>query len=333
MRVAINGFGRIGRLVTRVIAGTPGVDLVAINDLTDAKMLRHLLVHDSVHGRFHSPVELEGDGLFIAGDKVKVLAEKDPAKLPWKDLGVDYVLEATGRFTDREKAALHLEAGAKRVLVTAPGKGVDVTMVLGVNTNAYDPEKHFVISNGSCTTNASAPVVLAIHRKFGIRRGLLTTVHSYTNDQRVLDVAHKDPRRARAAGMSMIPTSTGAAIAIGLVLPELDGRFDGVAIRVPTPNVSLVDFTFELEEHVTAERVNAALAEAAHGDLKGIMDYTEEELVSSDFNDTPVSSTVDAKLTRVVADLVKVFAWYDNEWGFSNRCVDVLRMMEKRESA
>jgi glyceraldehyde 3-phosphate dehydrogenase len=333
MRVAINGFGRIGRLVTRVIAGTPGVDLVAINDLTDAKMLRHLLIHDSVHGRFHSPVELEGDGLFIAGDKVKVLAEKDPAKLPWKELGVDYVLEATGRFTDREKAALHLDAGAKRVLVTAPGKGVDVTMVLGVNTAAYDPENHFVISNGSCTTNAAAPVVLAIHRKFGIRRGLLTTVHSYTNDQQLLDLAHKDPRRARAAAMSMIPTSTGAAIAIGLVLPELEGRFDGVAIRVPTPNVSLVDFTFELEEHVTAERVNAALREAAVGDLRGIMDYTEEELVSSDFNDTPVSSTVDAKLTRVVADLVKVFAWYDNEWGFSNRCVDVLRMMEKREHA
>jgi len=330
IKIGVNGFGRMGRMIVRAMSGAGEFQLVGINDLSDPKTLGHLLLHDSIHGRFEQHVGVDGQDLLIGEERVRVLAEKDPSKLPWKELGADIVLESTGKFTDRDKAAVHLAAGAKFVVVSAPSKGADATLVMGVNHNTFDPEEHKVVSNASCTTNAAAPVVKVLHEKFGIRRGLLTTIHSYTNDQHLLDLPHKDLRRTRAAALNMIPTSTGAAVAIGLVLPELVGRFDGVAIRVPTPNVSLVDFTFELEKEASAENVNHALADAAKGPLVGILGYTEEELVSSDFNGIPASSTVDAKLTRVVADLVKVFAWYDNEWGYGTRCVDVMRHMAKR---
>jgi glyceraldehyde 3-phosphate dehydrogenase len=312
IRVGINGFGRIGRNVFRACLDERGLEFVAVNDITDAKTLAHLLKYDSVHGTLKRDVRADKDGLTIDGARVRVLAERDPAKLPWKDLGVDLVLECSGLFTERDKAAKHLEAGAKKVIISAPAKNADVTVCMGVNAESYDPAKHHVLSNASCTTN------------FGIKRGLMTTVHSYTNDQRILDLPHEDLRRARAAALSMIPSSTGAAKAIGLVLPALNGKLDGMAIRVPTPNVSVVDLTCELEKPATEEAVNAAMKAAANGPLKGILHYCEESLVSADFNGTSFSSILDSQLTRVLdKTFCKVLSWYDNEWGFSNRMRDV----------
>jgi len=326
IRVGINGFGRIGRNVVRAARamGAKELDFVAVNDITDTATLAHLLKFDSVHGRFPADVTAEKDGIVVGGDAMRVLAEKDPAKLPWKELGVDVVLESTGRFTDRDQAALHLQGGAKKVIISAPAKAADLTICMGVNDRTYDPAKHTVISNASCTTNCLAPLAKVLHDSFGIRRGLMTTIHSYTNDQRILDLPHEDLRRARAAALSMIPSSTGAARAIGLVLPALNGKLDGMAVRVPTPNVSLVDLTVELEKPATEEKVNAAMKEAAAGPLRGILLYCEEPLVSADFNGTPYSSILDAKLTRILDHtFCKVLAWYDNEWGFSNRMRDV----------
>jgi glyceraldehyde 3-phosphate dehydrogenase (phosphorylating) len=324
IRVGINGFGRIGRNVLRACLDEPGLEFVAVNDITDAKTLAHLLKYDSVHGVLKQTVKAEGDAIAIDGRSLKVTAERDPAKLPWKQLGVNLVLECTGFFTDRDKAAKHLEAGAKKVIISAPAKGADITICKGVNDGAYDPKKHDVISNASCTTNCLAPIAKVLHESFGIRRGLMTTIHSYTNDQRILDLPHEDLRRARAAALSMIPSSTGAAKAIGLVLPALNGKLDGMAVRVPTPNVSLVDLTAELEKEATEEQVNAAMKAAAEGPLKGILHYCTEPLVSIDFNGTPWSSSLDAKLTRVLdKNFCKVLSWYDNEWGFSNRMRDV----------
>ncbi len=324
IRVGINGFGRIGRNVFRACLGESRLEFVAVNDITSAKTLAHLLKYDSIHGTLKDDVKAEGDGLAIGGRKIKVLAERDPAKLPWKDLGVDVVLECSGIFTDRDKAAAHLTAGAKKVIVSAPSKGADLTVCFGVNHTTYDPKKHQVISNASCTTNCLAPVAKVLHETFGVKRGLMTTVHAYTNDQRILDLPHEDLRRARAAALSMIPTSTGAAKAIGLVIPELDGKLDGMAVRVPTPNVSLVDLTAELAKPATEAEVNGAVKAAASGALKGVLMYSEEPLVSSDFNGTPYSSIFDSALTRVIdKTFVKVLSWYDNEWGFSNRMRDV----------
>jgi glyceraldehyde 3-phosphate dehydrogenase len=324
IRVGINGFGRIGRNVFRAALDEPALDFVAVNDITDAKTLAHLLKYDSVHGTLAREVRAEKDGLAIGGRQLRVTAERDPAKLPWKQLGVDLVLECSGLFTDRDKAAKHLEAGAKKVIISAPSKNADVTVCMGVNPEAYDPKKHHVLSNASCTTNCLAPIAKVLHESFGIRRGLMTTVHSYTNDQRILDLPHEDLRRARAAALSMIPSSTGAAKAIGLVLPALNGRLDGMAVRVPTPNVSLVDLTVELERPATEEAVNAAVKQAADGPMKGILHYCDEPLVSADFNGTPYSSIFDSLLTRVMdKTFCKVLSWYDNEWGFSNRMRDV----------
>ena len=324
IRVGINGFGRIGRNVLRACLGEAKLEFVAVNDITNAKMLAHLLKHDSVHGALKEDVKAEGDALVVGGKSIKVLAERDPGKLPWKSLGVDLVLECSGLFTDRDKAALHLSAGAKKVIVSAPAKGADMTICYGVNHTAYDAAKHHVVSNASCTTNCLAPVAKVLHQTFGVKRGLMTTVHAYTNDQRILDLPHEDMRRARAAALSMIPTSTGAAKAIGLVIPELDGKLDGMAVRVPTPNVSLVDLTAELEKPATEKDVNAAMQAAAEGPMKGILQYVTEPLVSIDFNHTPYSSSFDAALTRVIdKTFVKVLSWYDNEWGFSNRMRDV----------
>ncbi len=324
IRVGINGFGRIGRNVFRACGDERGLEFVAVNDITDAKTLAHLLKYDSVHGTLRRDVRPEKDGIRIDERTVRVIAERDPAKLPWKQLGVDVVLECSGLFTEREKAAKHLEAGAKKVIISAPAKGADLTVCMGVNDRAYDPAKHTILSNASCTTNCLAPVAKVLHDAFGIRRGLMTTVHSYTNDQRILDLPHEDLRRARAAALSMIPTSTGAARAIGLVIPALDGKLDGMAVRVPTPNVSLVDLTAELEKPATEAQVNDAMKAAAEGALKGILHYCEEPLVSADFNGTPYSSIFDAKLTRVMdKTFLKVLSWYDNEWGFSNRMRDV----------
>jgi len=324
IRVGINGFGRIGRNVLRAALDERALEFVAVNDITDAKTLAHLLKYDSVHGTLRSEVRAEKEGLSVDGRTIRVIAERDPAKLPWKQLGVDVVLECSGLFTERAKAAKHLEAGAKKVIISAPAKGADLTICMGVNDRTYDPAKHTVISNASCTTNCLAPLAKVLHDSFGIRRGLMTTIHSYTNDQRILDLPHEDLRRARAAALSMIPSSTGAARAIGLVLPALNGKLDGMAVRVPTPNVSLVDLTVELEKPATEEKVNAAMKEAAAGPLRGILLYCEEPLVSVDFNGTPYSSILDAKLTRVMDHtFCKVLAWYDNEWGFSNRMRDV----------
>jgi glyceraldehyde 3-phosphate dehydrogenase len=324
VRVAINGFGRIGRNVLRACLDERALEFVAVNDITDARTLAHLLKYDSVHGTLHREVRPDKDGLVVDDRTIRVIAERDPAKLPWKQLGVDVVLECSGLFTDRDKAAKHLEAGAKKVIISAPAKKADLTICMGVNHEEYDPAKHTILSNASCTTNCLAPVAKVLHEAFGIRRGLMTTVHSYTNDQRILDLPHEDLRRARAAALSMIPTSTGAARAIGLVIPALDGKLDGMAVRVPTPNVSLVDLTVELEKPATEERVNAAMKDAAGGALKGILHYCDEQLVSADFNGTSYSSILDSKLTRVMdGNFCKVLSWYDNEWGFSNRMRDV----------
>ncbi len=331
-RVAINGFGRIGRNILRA-AKKYGADLdfVAVNDLTDARTLAHLLRHDSVHGPYPGTVEVSGDGLNVDGDELRVLAQRDPAALPWKELGVDIVFEATGLFRDREKAGKHLDAGASKVIITAPAKGEDVTVVLGVNEAAYDPENHHVISNASCTTNCLAPVVKVVLDRFGFRRGVMTTVHSYTNDQSILDLPHKDLRRARAAAMSIIPTTTGAARATGLVIPAVKGKLDGMAMRVPTPDVSIVDLVAEVEKDVTVDQVNAAMREAAAGALKGILEVSDEPLVSVDFTGNPASSIVDSPSTMVMGDrLVKVVSWYDNEWGYSARCVDLARYVADR---
>jgi glyceraldehyde 3-phosphate dehydrogenase len=332
IRVAINGFGRIGRNVLRAAkkAGATDIDFVAVNDLTDTKTLAHLLKYDSVHGIYNGTVEAREQSLVVDGDEVRVFAEKDPAALPWRDLGVDIVIESTGRFTKRADAAKHIDGGAKKVIISAPAKEEDITIVLGVNEDKYDPASHHVVSNASCTTNCLAPVVKVLLDEFGFRRGLMTTVHAYTNDQNILDLPHKDLRRARAAGMSMIPTSTGAAKATSLVIPEVKGKIDGTAIRVPTPDVSVVDLTAELEQEVDARRVNDALRAAAEGKMKGILAYEENELVSIDFTGNPHSSIIDAVSTNVVAGLVKVVAWYDNEWGYSNRCVDLARYMGER---
>ncbi|HYJ79325.1 MAG TPA: type I glyceraldehyde-3-phosphate dehydrogenase [Longimicrobiaceae bacterium] len=332
IRVAINGFGRIGRNVLRAAkqAGATDIDFVAVNDLTDTLTLGHLLRYDSVHRAYPGTVEVRDNALVVDGDEVKVFAEKDPAALPWRDLGVDIVIESTGRFTNRADAAKHLDAGARKVIISAPAKGEDVTVVLGVNEDKYDPANHHVVSNASCTTNCLAPVVKVLLDEFGFRRGVMTTVHAYTNDQNILDLPHKDLRRARAAGMSIIPTTTGAAKATGLVLPEVKGKIDGVAMRVPTADVSIVDLVAELGREVTAAEVNDALRAAAEGRLKGILQYEEQELVSIDFTGNPHSSIVDAPSTNVVCGLVKVMAWYDNEWGYSNRCVDLARYMGER---
>jgi len=323
VKVGINGFGRIGRLVLRAAMEKPELDIMAVNDLTDSKTNAHLFKYDSVHGRFRGTVEATDDAIVINDKSIKVFSEKDPANLPWKDLGVSVVIEATGKFTDAEKAAAHLKAGAKKVIITAPGKKEDITIVMGVNENKYDPARHHIISNASCTTNCLAPVVKVLHDNFVVKRGLMTTTHAYTNDQRILDLAHKDLRRARAAALSMIPTTTGAAKAVTLVLPELTGKLTGIAVRVPTPNVSLVDFVCEVEKPATVETINKAFKDAAAGPLKGILAYNEEPLVSKDFNGDSHSSIFDATCTMVMEDtLVKVFAWYDNEWGYSCRVVD-----------
>jgi glyceraldehyde 3-phosphate dehydrogenase len=332
IRVAINGFGRIGRNVLRAAKaeGVSDLDFVAVNDLTDTRTLAHLLRYDSIHGRYPGSVEAGEDALVVDGDEVKVLSEKDPAALPWRDLGVDIVIESTGRFTSRADAAKHLEAGASKVIISAPAKNEDVTIVLGVNQDMYDAANHHVISNASCTTNCLAPVVKVLLDEFGFRRGLMTTVHSYTNDQQILDLPHKDLRRARAAAMSIIPTTTGAAKATGLVLPQVKGRIDGVAMRVPTPNVSIVDLTAELEREAGVDEVNEAFRAAAGGPLRGILEVQDSELVSVDFVGNPHSAILDAPSTNVVAGLVKVMAWYDNEWGYSSRCVDLARYLGER---
>jgi glyceraldehyde 3-phosphate dehydrogenase len=325
VRVGINGFGRIGRNILRAALGDKNIDFVAVNDLTSAKTLAHLLKYDSILGNLDASVKTTADGIAVNQDEFKVLSVKDPAQLPWKDLGVDVVFESTGIFTARDGAAKHIGAGAKKVIITAPAKGPDVTVVMGVNDEKYDPSKHQIISNASCTTNCLAPLAKVIHQTFGIKKGWMTTIHSYTNDQNLLDLPHKDMRRARAAAMSMIPTTTGAASAIGEVIPELKGRLDGFAMRVPTPNVSIVDLNAILDKKATGEEVNAALREAAAGPLKGILAVSDDELVSIDFRGNPNSSIVDAPYTKVMdKDFVKVLSWYDNEWGYSSRCVDLL---------
>src|SRR5712672_3201274 len=328
VRVGINGFGRIGRNIMRAALGDANIDFVAVNDLTTPATLAHLLKYDSVLGNLHAKVDVSGDGISVDGDAFKVLSMRDPAQLPWKDLGVDVVFESTGFFTDRDAAAKHITAGAKKVVITAPAKGPDITMVLGVNDDKYDPAKHHIISNASCTTNCLAPLAKVLHQTFGIRKGWMTTIHSYTNDQNLLDLPHKDLRRARAAALSMIPTTTGAAVAVGEVLPELKGKLDGISMRVPTPNVSIVDLAAVMSRPVTAEEVNATLQAAADGPLKGILACSHEELVSIDFKGNPHSSIVDMPYTKVMeGDFLKILLWYDNEWGYSNRCVDLLRTL------
>jgi glyceraldehyde 3-phosphate dehydrogenase len=325
VKVGINGFGRIGRLVFRAAFNNPEIDVVAINDLTDAKTLAHLLKYDSVHGIFDADVKAIDGAIVVNGKEIKVIAERDPAALPWKQLGVQIAVESTGRFTNRADAAKHLDAGAKKVIISAPAKEEDITIVLGVNEGKYDPANHHVISNASCTTNCLAPFAKVVNEKFGIVKGLMTTVHAYTNDQNILDLPHKDLRRARAAGMSIIPTTTGAAKAVALVLPELKGKLNGFAMRVPTPNVSVVDLVVELQTSATAEEINAALKAAAENELKGIMQYCEDPLVSKDFNGNSNSSIVDAPSTMVIeGNMAKIVSWYDNEWGYSNRVVDLI---------
>ena len=331
IRVAINGFGRIGRAVLRSSLNEPDLQWLAINDLGDVRTLAHLFKYDSIHGTLPIPVEAGEGYLRVADLKIPILNKRDPKDLPWKDLGVDIVVESTGIFEDRESASKHLSAGAKRVIISAPAKDPDITIVLGVNEDCYDPSKHSIISNASCTTNCLAPVAKVLHRAYGIEKGLMTTIHSYTNDQRLLDLPHQDLRRARAANLSMIPTSTGAARAVSLVLPELKGRLDGMAIRVPTPNVSIVDFVAHVGRDAAEEDVNGALQKASQSEMKGILAYVEEPLVSVDLNGNPHSSIVDGLLTRVIdRRLVKVMAWYDNEWGYACRVRDLVKYISAR---
>jgi len=333
IRVAINGFGRIGRNVLRAVHASDDseIEIVALNDLTDNDMLGHLLKYDSVHGGFPGEVTVSADGLEVDGLAIKVLSERDPADLPWGDLGVDIVIESTGFFRGRDQAAKHLDAGAKKVIISAPGKNEDITIVLGVNHTKYDPAEHHVISNASCTTNCLAPVVKVLMEEFGFRRGLMNTVHAYTNDQALLDVPHSDKRRARAAALSMIPTTTGAAKATALVIPEVEGKLDGMALRVPTPDVSVVDLVAELETETTEEAVNDAFRRAARGSLAGILDLCDEPLVSIDFTGNPHSSIVDGPTTKIIdGSLVKILAWYDNEWGYSQRVVDLAAYIGER---
>jgi glyceraldehyde 3-phosphate dehydrogenase len=331
VKIGINGFGRIGRGFLRAGFGRKDVEFVAVNDLTDAKTLAHLLKYDSVHGRFPGEVTAKDGAIVINGKEVKVLSEKEPDKLPWGKLGVDVVIESTGRFTDRESASKHITAGAKKVIISAPSKNPDVTIVMGVNEKDYDPAKHNIISNASCTTNCLAPVAKVLMENFGIKKGFMTTIHAYTQDQVLLDFPHKDLRRARAACLSMIPTTTGAAAALSLVIPALKGKLDGVSIRVPTPNVSLVDLVVETEKDVTKEAVNDAIRKAADGPLKGFLGYTDEPLVSIDFNNDPRSSIFDTQSTMVLdKNMVKVFSWYDNECGYSNRVVDLAAYISKK---
>ncbi len=332
IRIGINGFGRIGRNVLRASLGDPALEFVAINDLTDAKTLAYLLKYDSIHGVLDVPVEAKDDYLIVDSRPIKILALRDPKDIPWRSLGVDYVIESTGRFTNRDDAAKHLAAGAKRVIISAPSKDADVTLVLGVNEKVYDPKAHQVVSNASCTTNCLAPVAKVLLERFGIKHGLMTTIHSYTNDQQLLDLPHKDLRRARAASVSMIPTSTGAARALHLVLPQLKGKLDGMAIRVPTPNVSMIDLTVELESDATPADVNTAFRAAAQGPLQGILQYSEDPVVSVDMNGNPHSSIVDAPLTTGLDKrMVKVIAWYDNEWGYSCRIRDLIKYIASRD--
>jgi glyceraldehyde 3-phosphate dehydrogenase len=333
IRVGINGFGRIGRQVLRAAKqqGVADLDFVAVNDLTDTKTLAHLFKYDSVHGTYDGDVSHDNGSITVDGDEIKIFAEKDPANLKWKDLGVDIVLESTGRFTDAPKAKAHIDAGAKKVIISAPAKGEDITIVMGVNTDKYDAAKHTIISNASCTTNCLVPMVKVIRDNFGFVRGTMTTIHSYTNDQNILDLPHKDLRRARAAAVSMIPTTTGAAKATSLVIPELKGKIDGLAIRVPTPDVSFTDLAVVVDRPVTVAEINAAFKKAADGEMNGILQYTEEELVSADYIGNPHSCILDAKSTNVIdGTLVKVSGWYDNEWGYASRCVDLLRYVGAR---
>ncbi len=326
-RIGINGFGRIGRLVFRATLETPNIEVVAVNDLFSAKVLAHLLKYDSVHGRLSQSVEVKGNAIVVDGKQVEVTAIKDPETLPWKAKGVEIAVEATGVFRKRDSAAKHISAGARKVIITAPADDPDVTLCIGVNDKLYDRAKHHIISNASCTTNCLAPLVKVLLDEFGVRRGFMTTIHSYTNDQRILDLAHKDLRRARAAALSMIPTKTGAAAAIGLVIPELKGKMDGLAIRVPTANVSVVDLVAELEKQVTPQQVVSALKQAAAQSMKGILEVCEEPLVSSDFNHTTTSCIVDAENVRVIdGNLVKILAWYDNEWAYSCRVIDLIKL-------
>jgi len=334
VKVGINGFGRIGRLVFRAAMESEAwnkLDIVAVNDITDATMLAHLLKYDSVHGRTKASIEAKDNALIVNGKTIKVLAERDPAKLPWRDLGVSIAIESTGLFTDKEKAALHIAAGAKKVIISAPAKGEDLTIVLGVNENMYDPAKHHVLSNASCTTNCLAPVCKVLLDNFGIKRGLMTTIHAYTNDQRIQDLVHKDMRRARAAALSMIPTTTGAAKAVSLVLPVLKGKMDGFSMRVPTANVSVVDLVVDTEKNVTPADVNAAFMAAAAGPMKKYLGFTDEPLVSVDFNHIPLSATVDGMCTMITdGNMLKVVAWYDNEWGYSNRVVELSQLVAEK---
>jgi glyceraldehyde 3-phosphate dehydrogenase len=330
IRVGVNGFGRIGRVFFRTALGSSDIEVVGLNDLADAKTLAHLLKHDSVHGTLDAEVRAKGDAIFVNGREIRVCALKDPATLPWKELGVDIVVESTGVFRDTATASKHIQAGAKKVIITAPAKDPDVTLVLGVNEQTYDPAKHRIISNASCTTNCLATTAKVLDDRFGVRRGFMSTVHSYTNDQPVHDFPHKDLRRARAAALSMIPTTTGAATAVGLVLPKLKGKLDGISIRVPTANVSVVDLVAELEKPASVEAVNDAFREAASGRLRGILDATDEELVSSDFNGNPHSSIVDLPSTALIdSALIKVLAWYDNEWGYSCRVRDLVQFVAR----
>jgi glyceraldehyde 3-phosphate dehydrogenase len=333
IRVGINGFGRIGRQVLRAAKedGVADLDFVAVNDLTDTKTLAHLFKYDSVHGTYEGHVSASANGITVDGDEIRVFAEKDPAALPWKDLGVDIVLEATGRFTKAEDAKKHITGGAKKVIISAPAKGEDITIVMGVNSDKYDNAKHHIVSNASCTTNCLVPMVKVVRDAFGFKHGSMVTIHSYTNDQNILDLPHKDLRRARAAALSIIPTTTGAAKATSLVIPEVKGKIDGIAIRVPTPDVSLTDLAAEVDKPVTVEQVNAAFKAAADGPLKGILAYSDEELVSSDYIGNAYSCILDAKSTNVVdGTLEKVSGWYDNEWGYASRCVDLIRFMGAR---
>ncbi len=333
VKVGINGFGRIGRQVLKAIMERSGgaLEVVAVNDLTDAQTNAHLFKYDSNYGAYPGTVEVKGQAIVVDGKEIRVLAERDPSRIPWRDLGVDIVLESTGLFTDAEKAAAHRTAGAKKVIISAPAKGEDATLVMGVNEGSYDPAKHHIISNASCTTNCVAPVVKVLNDAFGISRGLMTTIHSYTNDQRILDVFHKDLRRARAAGLNMIPTTTGAAKVVGVVIPELKGKLHGIAVRVPTPTVSLVDFVADVKQKVTVEQINAAFRQAADGSLKGLLQYCTEPLVSSDFKGSDYSSIFDSLSTMVLDDsMVKVLAWYDNEWGYSCRLADLARFVAAR---
>jgi glyceraldehyde 3-phosphate dehydrogenase len=331
IKVGINGFGRIGRLLFRAgIERNANIDFVAVNDITDSKTLAHLLKYDSVHGRPPFPVEAEKDAIVVKGKRIRALAQRDPSQLPWKDMDVYLAVESTGLFTDREKAAMHLQAGAKKVLISAPAKNPDITIVMGVNDDKYDPKKHNILSNASCTTNCVAPVAKVLHENFGLKTGLMTTAHAYTNDQRIQDLVHSDLRRARAGAINIIPTTTGAAVAATLVLPELSGRMNGIALRVPVPNVSIVDLTCLLEKNTTKEEINAAFKKAAEGPLKDILEYTEDPVVSSDFNHSTYSAVFDAQSTMVIGgNFVKVLAWYDNEWGFSCRMVELIELLGK----